>query len=416
MRILWISPISSKYKLDGDWIGSGAWIPSLQSEIEKKTDIELGIAFLHSTDSEPLKDGRTTYFPIKAISRKSKIFRAFELYFGLLFKNDSVYIKKIIDIAKEYNPDLVQIWGSEHFYIETVKYLKCPCVVHIQGILNSVVNAYLPPGVSWSSLFLRCPFTGLRIYSGYRLSKKRAHLEKSCMRYVKYWMGPSEWDRDFISILSPESKHFQCNELMRNSFYDKKWSFHDIKKIVILTTLRDSIYKGIDIILKTANVLNQAAVDFEWNVCGIEPSAGLINFFRKKLKINPEKNNINFKGFLNSKELSELLISSDVYVHTSYIENSSTSISEAQLLGVPVIAMHVGGLASTLQNESGVLVQGNDPWIIAADILKMKNKKLALKYSENALKESHARNDKKNLTNKIISIYKNIISDFITKQ
>lgn len=69
---------------------------------------------------------------------------------------------------------------------------------------------------------------------------------------------------------------------------------------------------------------------------------------------------------MNSDKLVELLLESDLYVHTAYIDNSPNAICEAQYLGMPIIATYVGGVPSLIeQGKDGVLIPANDPFMLA---------------------------------------------------
>ena len=62
--------------------------------------------------------------------------------------------------------------------------------------------------------------------------------------------------------------------------------------------------------------------------------------------------NISFIGGINAEKMKELMLSSNVFVCPSSIENSPNSLGEAMLLGVPCIAADVGGVTDMMQNGS----------------------------------------------------------------
>ena len=117
---------------------------------------------------------------------------------------------------------------------------------------------------------------------------------------------------------------------------------------------------------------------------------------------------------VDGKAIREGLLQSDVYVHPSYIENSSNAIAEAQMLGVPVIAQFVGGNPTMLKNDSGVLVAPNEPYILASKIMEMRKKKIAEGYSERALAVASERQNTEKTCSDLINIYKTIISESLS--
>lgn len=83
-------------------------------------------------------------------------------------------------------------------------------------------------------------------------------------------------------------------------------------------------------------------------------------------KLKFADNSIEFLGILSEDELKNTLLSSDIYVHTAYIDNSPNALCEAMILGLPCIASYVGGISSLMKNgESGILVPVNEPYYLA---------------------------------------------------
>lgn len=416
MKVLWISHSPGNYN-SHNHVGSGGWVQSLQLLVEKEGDIELGLAFVHPKDSAPVKQGNTTYFPIRSFFGGSK---AKMLLSRLLFqerREAQRRIQKLLEIISEFKPDLIHIWGCEHYYIEIVKYTKIPCVVDIQSILMSWLNVFLPPGVSEFDLikfdkirfFLQCG-----LHYGLSNFKRGVKLEASLLNSIKYWIGRTEWDRDAISVLSKSAKYYQCNRMLPDIYFENRWRDRDNMSVVITSIISPSLYKGYDLILKTAEILEEAQVDFVWNVCGVDRGnffrPSIASFFEKKFKIHISNQKLVLHGKLERSKLADLLLKSDVYVHPSYIENSCNALSEAQLLGVPSIGVNAGGVASILANNSGVLVPANDPLALAAKILKMKEKETAMTYSERGRCEALKRNNPCEIKENLKNIYNKIIN------
>ena len=99
-------------------------------------------------------------------------------------------------------------------------------------------------------------------------------------------------------------------------------------------------------------------------------------------------------GSVDAQTIKQGLLNCDIYVHPSYIENSSNAIAEAQMTGVPVIAQHVGGNATMLKNDSGILVAPNEPYILAHKSMSVRDKNTANGYSQRALAVAKERQDR----------------------
>ena len=110
---------------------------------------------------------------------------------------------------------------------------------------------------------------------------------------------------------------------------------------------------------------------------------------------------------LNSEILVKYLISSDLYIHTAYIDNSPNSICEAQLLGIPIIATYVGGIPSLIENQKdGLLIPANDPYSLAFEIIKLFGDEFRQKkYSLNSKLKALKRHNPDIILNDLIKVY-----------
>jgi glycosyltransferase involved in cell wall biosynthesis len=79
-----------------------------------------------------------------------------------------------------------------------------------------------------------------------------------------------------------------------------------------------------------------------------------------------------FTGF--REDALELLSIFDVFVMSSYLEGLGTSIMDAQVLRVPVVATRAGGIPEIVEDGvSGLLVPPREPGLLADAILRMLN-------------------------------------------
>lgn len=413
MRVLWISPNGGNFNSQ-NLKGTGGWIPSLQNALSSIKDLHLAIAFVNNDYDSKVVGNDATYYPIKR-EKRSNISKLIARYTNGQQKEEKSYINRFIEIIEDFKPDLIHIWGVENFYSRIAMHTDIPCVIHIQGIATSCVNAYMPPCFSISQLkkadsFLNCMLKRC-LYNAFQQLVTRAENEIEVSKVVKYWIGRTEWDRKTIAVLSPDSTYFHCDEVLREDFFEGSWQYKQRDKIVIQSTIADVPYKGIDIVLKTARILKELGVDFIWNVCGVGTNSRWTEYCSKKLNIVPNDVNVVLHGSVENSILKGMLLDCDVYFHSSYIDNSPNAVAEAQLLGVPAIAMNVGGLETMLQNQTGLLIQANDPFIAAYSIVEMKREDVATRYSDSAKVEVTKRHDKEKIVCTLIENYKTIIKN-----
>ena len=420
MRVLWIAQNGGNYK-KGIIKGTGGWIGALQGELVKRyPDMELGITF-ESSDYESIKEGNVTYFPVRTTDNND-----FSKGVDRLFHSEKYRLNRLArgmkEVMDKYKPDIVHVWGIEVPSAAIIPLIDRPFVVHIQGLLSLYIYIYLPPSFSKDDLRRASNYlnpinwlkraVGKTAMGSYKAFKRAAERELLYGKYVKNWIGRTDWDQTASQMLSPESRYFHCEELMRGDFNGARWHFHyDGDTVGIHSSLSGPWYKGIDVVLKTAEVMKRQGVKAEWNIYGVSRDSEVVRYFIRHLGISPENVGVRFHGHVDGKAIREGLLQSDVYVHPSYIENSSNAIAEAQMLGVPVIAQFVGGNPTMLKNDSGVLVAPNEPYILASKIMEMRKKNIAEGYSERALAVASERQNTEKTCSDLINIYKTIISE-----
>jgi glycosyltransferase involved in cell wall biosynthesis len=421
MKVLWFTNSSVDYHEFINGYNGGGWMTSLKKNIDKEKYIELGISFLMKDSVFKKKIINTTYYPVCVQSSfKDKIVAKVK-YFGRLkerYKNtDAQYLKKFLEVISDFNPDIIHIWGTEKNFGLICKYVKVPVIIHLQGIINPYLNAFFPQSISIKDYAFKDGHYPLNIsknireYEGWKYIAKR---EKEIFKQCKYFMGRTEWDRILTEIYSENAKYFHCDETLRDEFYtNKKWQPQSSSKFKVITTISSPLYKGGDLLLKTARLLkNEMKLDFEWYVFGIDN----LKFQEDLLGIKAVDVNLNLKGIATSEILQMQLLSANVFVHPSYIDNSPNSVCEAQITGVPVIACNVGGISSLIKNnETGLLVPSNDPYSLAYKIKELCVSKLkAEKISKKAVIVATKRHNSKSILLNLVSIYNKLYANQIS--
>jgi glycosyltransferase involved in cell wall biosynthesis len=237
-------------------------------------------------------------------------------------------------------------------------------------------------------------------------------MEREIWESVNYYMGRTEWDNAVSSLLSVNSSYFHVEEMLRPIFYNQslRWKYKSSDKIRLVSIGIGTFWKGPDVILKTASILCNLGIDFEWNI------AGNIRKEIKKVVEKEEKkrfceNHVIIMGNLKPTELCSLVINSSIYVHAAYIDNSPNAICEAQMLGIPIISTYVGGIDSLISNNNdGILVPANDPWRMAYTIINLaKDSKKMVILSEKAKERAEKRHNGVQILSDVLSCYNSIL-------
>lgn len=408
MRILWFSVTPSLFNPHSNGHNGGGWISSLEKLVKQEKDIELGVAFHFPDNGFKYESDGVCYYPISPLK---------ESFIDKLFgkRNEQISVEHYLKIIEDFKPDVIHIFGSENDFGLVCKQTNIPVVIHIQGCLPPYHNALFPVGLSkWDFIFQRglsprYRFIGLRSEQAFR---KGAQREIDIIQGCKYFMGRTEWDKGIIDLFNPQATYFHCEEALRDSFIQgtKKWKYREDGKIIITSVISRPWYKGCDLILKTAALLKQFTnINFEWRVYGIPE----MRFYEAKYKIKASEVNVRVMGTASKEELVEALCGASCYVHTSYIDNSPNSLCEAQILGVPVLATHVGGVSSLIKDgENGILFPANAPYTLASLIKRIAHdRKLAEELNRNAIKTAEARHNPNKIKERVTDIYKQIIKE-----
>lgn len=408
MRILWFSVTPSLFNPKSNGHNGGGWIASLEQIIRHEPTISLGVAFhFPKSDFKYEREG-VSYYPIPAYQPS--------LLQRLLRKNNKMaMINHCLRIIEDFRPEIIQIFGSENDFGLLCQHTNIPIVIHMQGCLPPYHNALFPVGINkYDFYFTRglswnFRWMGIRSEPSFR---KRAEQEIRTIQHCKYFMGRTEWDKGIVSLFNPYATYFHCEEALRDSFLKgtKCWSLPKNKKVQIISVISNPWYKGMDLILKTANLLNRfTELDFKWRVYGVQD----IRFYENKYSIYAKEVNVYTMGTVSKEELVNALCCSTLYVHPSYIDNSPNSVCEAQILGLPVLATNVGGLSSIVHDgETGILFPSNDPYTLAHLIKKLSaNPDLCQSLSKAAIAQATERQNPENIRKTLLNIYQTILQN-----
>ena len=410
MRVMWFCPEPCRYdrKLKNYRIGGG-WTSSLINQLHIiHNDWEFAIC----CDGDGVWGKKNDFYQSYPVQRKKgiwvniarKIFPCFD---------DKYLISRAKKAISEFKPDIIQIFGSEQWYGLIASQTSIPVILHFQGSMIAYLNAKYPPNTNLSDFISQCGINLICRFKNFyfdRVFRARAEREKSILRECRYYFGRTTWDKAIIKHYNPSANYIYCSEVLKETYVKDagRWLPHADKKLRIISVLSTPSYKGHDLILKTARLLKEKGIDFSWEICGPVN----IHFWEKKLDISCIDVNVKCcGGIYDEVKLKEKLLSSEIYVHPSYIDNSPNSICEAQILGLPVIACAVGGIPDLIKHSvDGLLIPANDPWMLAYRICELNSDNaLKLKISRNASVSASKRHSIEDITKIIENTYKKLI-------
>ena len=415
MKVLWFSvtPLSLNAKENTGIEGKG-WISSLLQIALGIKDLELVVAYGNQSPfkKEVEETERLKIIPIN-ICRYGK--RQIIKDMMTSREVDDFVISESLKIIQENKPDLIHIFGAEWCYGMLASHVTVPVVIHIQGLWSQIRNSLLLPGQS--TLFDRFkpelwnhPLGFFARYQYYNLSMERHRREEEILRRNKYFMCRTRWDQSVVRFYNKNARIFHVDEALRQEFIGCKdrWQPHaEEKKLVLVTTGACYSIKGPDVVLKTAKLIREnTSYQVEWKWIGGTDEE--IREFEKLTKVKAQEVGLKMMGFLNATDMIRELLSSDIYVHTSYSDNSPNAVCEAQYLGMPVIATDTGGVISLFseQYDKDMMVPMNDPFYLASKIIELREDDAKAKcLAEDNWTIAHQRHDAERISEQLKDTY-----------
>lgn len=420
IKILWFSntPANGVLGLGLNNFGSGTWLRTLDLALQDKVD--LNIAFYH-TKNIHFSVGNTNYYGIakyKNYFEKIK-FKFLERFFDHVY--DTEHLNHYINIVNLVKPDLIHIHGTENPFGCLIGKVSVPIIISIQGLTNSVLRFY-SVGIGEKYLNTRhLSVVSLKDFlfpTNFNNARKKfikmSEIERKNLSKCQYIIGRTEWDKMITSLLAPLGKYYHNDEIMRTEFYNVEWTFNTTNStnLIIHTTSDNVYYKGLETICDTVILLHKYGYKCIWNVAGISQSDLIVNVIKRRLKNEFPYESINFLGKISTNDLINHMLNASCFVMASHIENSSNSLCEAMLMGMPSIATNAGGTNSILTHRNnGILVQPGDCFSLAAAIIELyQNKELAVIYGKNSRIKSLNRHSKEKIISDLIETYNAILA------
>jgi len=394
---------------------TGNWVLSLAKALSKYSlEIEFIIAYHVAKQKVIIKSVENGINTISIPIKYSRSIISNWLANWMILDRLSNVTEIYLEIIRNEKPDIIQIFGFEGPFISLIGKTEIPTIVHIQGLTAPIsYKQYLR--ISRVERIMSSSVKSI-IYEGNlpfvvkRRRIKRLNIENSIYGKCMFYLGRTEWDRRCTKAISPQAEYYCCQEIMRPQFYQAQWEPTGNLYVRIFTTIRQSAVKNIDIIFEVANILEKYHPKFtyEWLVAGLTESDMLPKIMLRR-GIKPRK--LFLLGKLDSKQLIEHMLVSDLFVYPSAIETSCNAVQEAMLVGIPIIATFAGGLSTTIDNnQTGILVQEGEPYSMVGAILEtVERYENAIIMAKKARMVAHERHNPQKVVSELIKIYKTIL-------
>ena len=138
MKVLWLSPspagLSARVNFN---FPGGGWITTLERQIKQVPGITLAVCFFHYQPAPfRIDQDKVTYYPvyIDLFSLRQKIRSRFSL------RLPDTNVDGIRKAIEDFQPDVIQVFGTEFGLGEIAAETAIPLIIHLQGLLNPIMQ------------------------------------------------------------------------------------------------------------------------------------------------------------------------------------------------------------------------------------------------------------------------------------
>lgn len=369
MKVLWITNIifpEAMSLLSGHYEqkGSGGWMISSANVLIQNDDIELTVATVCA-----------------GINNLTRLHGQKILYYLLPYgkgnkKNNPEYESYWKIIKNEIAPVVIHIHGTE--FSHGSAYVKAcganNVVVSIQGLIYELGKHYTD-GLTKKDIYLNPTihdFLKGTCFSEKKQWLLRGHYEKELLASVNHVIGRTAWDKAHVWENNPNANYYHCDETLRDPFYQDIWSYENCKPHSIFLSQSNYPIKGLHMVLKSMPMILDHYPDTTLRIAGtditrygIKHLTCYYKYLGSLIQNLNLRNHIHFCGDLTVEQMKNEYLRSNVFICPSLLENSSNSLCESLILGVPSIASFVGGLPTIMQGNESNLYRFDDLCLLA---------------------------------------------------
>lgn len=350
----WLPEISAIRKKDEDPFGG--WLHQSSMELSQRENINLTILYPSIKDTHfVMNQGQSisyVAFPRKQIALKKDL---------------------IISFFEVHAFDLVHIHGTEQDYhltfVEILNELNIPYVISIQGVMTKIAEKYSSdlPEYMMNQQTFRDKIKRDSLKKQQERFSLLAKREQDIIKSSKHVIGRTIFDKEYVLSLNPNISYHHVDESLRKSFYEHTWTYQEDFRYHLFMSQGSYPIKGLHTLLHAMHMLIATYPKLQLHVTGENIfKKGIFHSLRrnsyaryilKLIKSYQLENHVSFLGILNEKDMIEVYKNHYVYVLPSYIENSSNSLAEAMILGMPIVSSTEGGSSEFLKHQvSGLYV------------------------------------------------------------
>lgn len=398
---------------------SGLWMDALLEEFVRNGEHELAVATTGNVkETISFSSGKVSYYLLSGGLPSS--------YNG----NSKQNVREWEKLLEKEKPDIIMLWGNEFSHGLAALLAangRIPAVVYMQGVVDSIARYYYA-GIDYNTIKKYSTIRDFIKRDGIIAQKKSfersAVVEKQIFDLAKNIISENTWCRVHVEAISPNVHTYFCPLSINEVFKNYSWSLSGAERHSIMCNASGYPIKGLHILIKALGILKKSYPDVKLYVPGHKMVSdknfksqllkdGYTNYIEALINKEGVADNIEFLGRLPQEQLAEHISKMNVFVVPSAIENHSSSLKEAMLVGTPSVSSIVGGVPEYVTHLENAMLYRFEEYELLAEYVRMifEDDELALKLSENGKKSMGNIHGSAEIYNKIIAVYEEIITN-----
>jgi len=332
-------------------------------------------------------------------------------------------VKRITDIIKYYNPDLIHVWGTENIWglIILRTFLNKPTLLEMQGLKGSIARVFdggLRPREKLACIGLKEILKHSTIFQEQRRFDQWKFKDEEIIRGNRWITVQTEWVKAQVQAINNQCEIFKNDLLLRDDFYNADPWKDPRNTTIFCSAAYPAPYKGLHVAIRAISILREQFPNVQLRIAGDLQKHGIrqdgyIGWLNREVKRLHLDDHITWLGALTAAQIINEIQRASVMVLPSFIENCSNLMQEGMFLGIPLVVSYVGGLPSLAQDEETALFfPGGDETMCAHQIKRLLvDKLLALHLSHQARALAWDRNNYQKVLQSQIHIYHQVIAE-----
>ena len=388
--------------------------------IKSRPEVEVGLATIFECSSLLCHEADGVKMYAVPVDRKGGLYQ--------YKKTDNIELWK--QIAEAFQPDILHIWGSEmtHGLCAMSAMPNVPAVVYLQGLMAQIYK-HDEAGISFLEklrfITIRDIIEAKGIHASNHFEKKRAEIERLIISNVKNVILENDWSEINCKVISPDCRIFHSLLPINRRFASYEWKADEMEPHTIFTVAGGYPIKGHHILLKALAIIKRWYPDVKLYIPGYNPlnddkglrklfTRGYTRYVKNLIKKNNLSNNIFYTGKLSMNEMATYMSKCNVFAMPSAIENHSSTLIEAMMVGAPCVTSYVGGVANYLRHgENGFMYRFDEPETLAGYVMRLfEDSELAARIGRIAMEESRKDRLTINISDDFVNAYTGILKDW----